>query len=100
MTSRLTGFIIVTELERKRDMEKLKIRLKSARVNAELTQTEVAKSMKVSLQTIVNWEKGRTEPTLRQGRALSRLYGIPLDNIFLPEESSKTGDICYPTDTR
>ena len=62
----------------------LKITMEAARVNAHLTQDDVAKAMCVSKQTIVNWEKGRSEPKIQQARMLSDLYGIPLDYIFLP----------------
>ena len=65
-------------------MEKLKISLASARVNANMTQDEVAKEMHVSKNTIVNWEKGKVVPSLAVAEKLSRLYNIPLDNIRLP----------------
>lgn len=38
----------------------LKISLKAARINANLTQQEVADKIKVSKHTIINWEKGKT----------------------------------------
>lgn len=63
-------------------MEKLQISLAAARVNAELTQEEVAKQLKVSKNTVVNWENGKTEPTISQGRKLSELYKMPLEHIF------------------
>ena len=44
--------------------------------------------MKISKNTLVNWEKGLSEPTITQGRRLSELYKIPLDNIFLPNKSN------------
>lgn len=69
-------------------METLQISLAAARVNARLTQEEVAKKMKISKNTLVNWEKGKAEPTISQGRQLSTIYKISLDNIFLPEKSN------------
>ena len=69
-------------------MEKLQISLAAARVNAELTQDDVSKKMKISKNTLVNWEKGLSEPTISQGRKLSELYKIPLDNIFLNSKSN------------
>lgn len=69
-------------------MEKIQITLAAARVNAGLTQEEVARTMKVSKNTLVNWEKGTSEPTISQGRELSKLYNMPLDNIFLPCKSN------------
>ena len=66
----------------------LQISLAAARVNAGKTQEDVAKALKVSKNTVVAWEKGTTEPKTSQARELSTLYGIPLDNIFLPCKSN------------
>lgn len=63
-------------------LAEIQIRLAAARVNAGMTQEDIAKKMKVSKQTIVNWEKGASEPSIRQSRELSKYYGIPLENIF------------------
>lgn len=64
----------------------LQISLAAARVNAGMTQKEVAEKMGVSKVTIVNWEKGRTLPNMATARKLAELYSIPLDNIFLPDD--------------
>ena len=40
-------------------MQDLQISLAAARVNAGLTQADVAKEMRLNKQTIVNWEKGK-----------------------------------------
>lgn len=44
-------------------MEKFKISLKAARVNANMTQERVAKAVHRNKQTIVNWETGITDIT-------------------------------------
>lgn len=69
-------------------MEAIKISLAAARVNAGLTQEEVAKRLKISNKTLINWEKGAAEPTFASLSMLSEIYGIPLDNIFLPSKSA------------
>ena len=61
-----------------------KISLEAARVNAKLTQKELAEILGVSNATIVNWERGNSEPNLTQLRKISELSGIPLDFVFLP----------------
>ena len=66
----------------------LQISLAAARVNAGMTQEDVAKALKVSKNTIVNWEKGETEPKTSRIRELSELYNMPVDNIFLPNKSN------------
>lgn len=68
----------------------LKISLAAARVNANYTQTDVANIMHVSKKTVVDWEKGRTEPKVSQAMELSALYNIPIDNIFLPSNPTKS----------
>lgn len=70
-------------------MTSLKISLAAARVNAGLTQDDVAKVLKVGKQTVSSWEKGKSEPKMSQSRQLSELYKMPLDYIFLPEKSNK-----------
>ena len=65
-------------------VEKLQISLADARVNAGMTQDEVAKKMHISKNTLVNWEKGKSEPTISQSRELSVIYNMPLEHIFLP----------------
>ena len=61
-----------------------KITLEAARVNAHLTQKELAEILGVSNTTVVNWEKGKTEPSLSQLKKISELSGIPSDFIFIP----------------
>lgn len=64
--------------------DKLQISLAAARVNAKMTQSDVAKEMSVSKQTIVNWEKGKIIPKPAQFEMMCRLYGLDVNDIFLP----------------
>lgn len=59
-----------------------KITLKAARVNAGLTQEEVAKEMKVSLPTIAKWENESGEVRMKQALKLCKLYKKNIDDIF------------------
>ena len=63
------------------------ISLEAVRVNAKMTQKEWAKTLGVTNTTVVNWEKGNTEPSLSQLRKMSELSGIPMDFIFVPDTS-------------
>lgn len=65
-----------------------KISLEAVRVNACMTQKEWAKKLGVSNVTVVNWEKGNTEPSLSVLRRMSELSGIPMDFIFVPDKSN------------
>ena len=62
-----------------------KIKLNAARVNAGLTQTEVARKLNRNKQTIVNWEKGFTQIKVNDLLALSELYGIPVEYLEIPK---------------
>ena len=64
--------------------ERLKIRFKAARVNAEMTLDEVAKALHRGKQTIASWENWKTEPKASDLDALCELYGVTMDDIFLP----------------
>ena len=69
-------------------MENFRISLAAARVNAGLNQSEVAKILHISPNTLVAWEKGNSEPSITQGMLLCELYNIPLSAInFLPKIS-------------
>lgn len=63
----------------------IQISLAAARVNAGMTQDDVAKQMHVAKQTIVSWEKGESEPKISQARVLSSMYQMPLEYIFFTD---------------
>ena len=68
-------------------MEVIKVSIAACRVNAGLTQAELADKMGISIPTVASWEKGKGSPDLNQLRILSQLSGIPMDNIFLSGDS-------------
>ena len=68
--------------------EVIQISLAAARVNAKMTQEDVAKRMKIGKRTIINWEKGTSVTSFSDMNMLSQIYNIPVDNIFLPKKST------------
>jgi len=62
-------------------VSELRISLAAARVNVGLTQENVEKKMKVSKNTIVNWEKGKIKIKPAQLYYLCTIYNISTDNI-------------------
>ncbi|MBQ8263207.1 MAG: helix-turn-helix transcriptional regulator [Oscillospiraceae bacterium] len=65
-----------------------KLTLPAARKLANLTQRELASRCNVSESTVINWEKGRTEPTVSQAVKIGEAVGIYYDHIiFLPEST-------------
>ncbi len=71
-------------------MDNFQISLAAARVNAGKTQEDVSAEMHISKNTVVNWENGKSEPTVTQARRLAEYLNIPLDRIiFMPMQSSE-----------
>lgn len=62
---------------------KQKISLAAARVNAKMTQDEVAKLMGKSNKTIGNWENGKQRIDAANLLMLAEIYKIPVDMINL-----------------
>lgn len=64
-----------------------KISLKAARVNANLSQKEVAKALGISNKTIHCWETGITSPQAKHIDALCELYHMSYNDLnFLPDD--------------
>ncbi len=66
------------------DKPRLQITLAAARVNAGMTQEDVAKEMGVSKNTIINIEKGKRQPKMAEISFFSDLYKVPKDFFLLP----------------
>ena len=65
-----------------------KVTLPVARKIANLTQKGLADVMGVSETTVINWEKGRSEPTVTQAIQIAEAVNRPLDSIiFLPKNA-------------
>ncbi|WP_302789268.1 helix-turn-helix domain-containing protein [Anaerostipes caccae] len=60
-------------------------KIKNARIKANFTQEQVAEILKVSRQTISNWETGKTYPDIVSVVKMSDLYNISLDHLLKEE---------------
>jgi DNA-binding XRE family transcriptional regulator len=79
--------VFVLKAQYKGRRTNMRISLRAARVNAGLTQDEVARQVNKSKNTIVSYEKGRSMPDIETGKALAKLYGMSVDDIiFLPND--------------
>lgn len=62
------------------------ITLKSARVNKNLTQAEAAKKLRISVDTLSNYERGKSYPDVPVIKRMEDLYGVPYSElIFCPK---------------
>lgn len=67
--------------------EHFDVSIKAARNNANMTLDEWATSCGVSKSTAWKWENGKGSPSASQLRKISELSRIPMDYIFIPEQS-------------
>ena len=58
------------------------VTLEAARRNKKYTQEKAANLIGVSVSTIKNWEKGRTQPTQKKIEKLCEVYEVSYDTIF------------------
>ena len=61
--------------------EEFRLTWAAARVNRGYTQDEACRLMGIIKPTLINWEKGATEPRFSQAQRLARLYKVSLDLI-------------------
>lgn len=68
----------------------MKNRLEEFRSQRGWTQQELADQVEVSRQTIISLENGRYNPSILLAFRLSRLFEMPIEDLFLysPEEEN------------
>lgn len=57
------------------------IQLKAARVNANLTQEDMAKALKISKNSVVNYESYKSTPDVELAKKIAALCGMKVDDI-------------------
>lgn len=63
----------------------MKNRLKVLRAEKDWTQAQLAEALDVSRQTVNAIEKGKFDPSLPLAFKISRLFGLPIEEIFHDE---------------
>lgn len=71
----------------------MKNNLASYRTQAGLTQQELADRVNVSRQTIISLENGRYNPSILLAFRLSRVFGSPIEDLFIYEEDQSDEEI-------
>lgn len=62
------------------------ISIRAARVNARYTQRKAAEKLDISVSTLANYEKGKTEPDYSIIDNMIKLYGVSFDDLdFCPK---------------
>lgn len=61
-------------------------RLRHLREDAAISESQLAEDLKISPETLSSWEKGDIVPTLPEALALSKRFGISVEELFLNKE--------------
>jgi putative transcriptional regulator len=64
----------------------VKNRLKVLRAERDWTQADLAERLEVSRQTVNAIEKGKYDPSLPLAFRISRIFALPIEDLFDPEE--------------
>lgn len=75
-------------------------RLYEARKNAGLSQEEVAEKLNVARQTISKWELDEKIPDLKQGEALSKIYGKEISELINEDEYKEIKEVLKNTNEK
>lgn len=62
--------------------------LAAARVNAGMTQKEAAETLRVGINSIINWENGHVQIPAKRIAELSEIYNVPIEFLMASEEIS------------
>jgi putative transcriptional regulator len=69
----------------------MKNRLRVLRAEREWSQADLAERLGVSRQTVNAIETGKYDPSLPLAFKIARLFGLPIEAIFQPEEAAGGG---------
>ncbi len=65
------------------------LKIKAARAEKDMTQGALAEAVGISRQTVNAIEKGEYNPTIRLCRAICRVLGKSLDELFWEDEEDE-----------
>ena len=68
------------------------LRIKVARAEQDMTQKALAEAVGISRQTMNASEQGEYNPTIRLCRAICRVLGKSLDELFWEEDEHEEGE--------
>ena len=70
----------------------MKNKIKELRINKGVTQKELAKLVNKSIQSVLNWESGITEISIKDAITLADYFGVSLDELFYHENKDSIQD--------
>lgn len=65
----------------------MRIKLKIARMEKKLSQTEFANKLGISIQSVSNYETGKANPSYETMKKISEILETSVDELFFSNES-------------
>ena len=72
--------------------------IQKLRINAELTQEQVAQKLFVSRELVSKWELGQRRPNIRELREMAKLFHVQMDDLTDTDELWEELAGCFPAD--
>ncbi len=69
----------------------MKNRLRVLRAERDWTQEDLARKLGVSRQAVIAIEKGKHDPSLPLAFKIARLFGQPVEGVFLYQDGDAAG---------
>lgn len=66
----------------------MKIAISAWRKNAGLTQEGLAALMGYERKKVMNWENGKTRPSVPDMEMMAKIFNTSVDSIFIPAKST------------
>ena len=66
----------------------MKNKLKQIRKSRQLSQSDLAKALKISRQAVSGFESGKYTPSLEMALKIAQILDVTVENIFLPQEKN------------
>lgn len=70
----------------------MKTKIKELRTAAGITQQQLAEMVRVSSRTIISIEKGKYSPSLMLAYRISKVFGVPVEELCCLEENKRLED--------
>ena len=74
--------------------------IQKLRINAELTQEQLAEKLFVSRELISKWELGQRKPNIRELREMTKLFHVSIDDLIDTNALWKELATCFPSGER
>lgn len=68
-----------------------RLNIRQARINAALSQRDLAKMLGVSSVAVLKWENGKSFPSADKLPALANALGVPIDELYSRDSPPAAG---------